>query len=88
MPQGDPQRRVAERNREKLRHKLHVDQLQLGQRIPKNIEAACVLGLTDKRAGMHLHVLLAELHISWKNAFIDGVRARVVVEAPIPGLLL
>ncbi len=78
----------AERNREKLRRELHVDQLQRGQRIPKNVEAACVLGITDKRAGMHLQALLAELRIAWNTGYVKGRggRHRVVIEAPIPGL--
>jgi hypothetical protein len=79
---GWQQRDRPARHREKLLQELHLDKLRVGDSIPKNIVAGCVLGISDKMAGEYLRKLLAELDITWEETFVNGVRTRVVVEAP------
>ena len=74
--------RKAMENRDRLRRELLADLLP-GHRVPKNTEAACVLGMVDvDRASRYLRQTMDEMGFSheWTGKF------RVVVEAPIPGL--
>ena len=70
--------------RDQLVRELLCD-LRPGSVVPKDVEAACLLGVDPTMAGRHLRRAMDEC------GFTIGrlpTRRRVVVEAPIPGLLM